>query len=236
MNDFTYSLIPDAQRKPTIGLIVLQSDETIEPEIHQWLPPSEFDVLVSRVPSGEEVTAETLAAMADHITQSAKLFPRSSGFDAVAYCCTSGTSVIGEERVAELVRAGCKTKGVTNPLTALVAACGKRNIKRLAFLSPYIESVSRHLRDVVAAHGIDSPVFGSFNEGEEAKVAWIDSNSVRQAAVELASSGEVDGIFLSCTNLKTYGLLEEIEKETGVPVLSSNFVLAEHLREFAGKF
>ena len=236
MNDFTYSLIPDAQRKPTIGLIVLQSDETIEPEIHQWLPPSEFDVLVSRVPSGEEVTAETLAAMADHITHSAKLFPRSSGFDAVAYCCTSGTSVIGEERVAELVRAGCKTKGVTNPLTALVAACEKRNINKLAFLSPYIESVSRHLRDVVAAHGIESPVFGSFNEGEEAKVAWIDSKSVRQAAVELASSGEVDGIFLSCTNLKTYGLLEEIEKETGVPVLSSNFVLAEHLREFAGKF
>ncbi|MGI9352713.1 MAG: maleate cis-trans isomerase family protein [Rhizobiaceae bacterium] len=233
MSDFTYSLVPDEQRKPTIGLIVLQSDETIEPEVHQWLPPSSYDVLVSRVPSGEEVTEETLAAMADHITRSAELFPRSSRFDAVAYCCTSGTSVIGEEKVAELVKQGCKTPHVTNPLTALVAVCESRGITKLAFLSPYIESVSAHLRNVVASHGIESPVFGTFSEGEEAKVAWIDGPSVKNAAVELVGRTDVDGVFLSCTNLKTHGILEEIEKDTGVQALSSNFVLTEHLRELA---
>lgn len=233
MAAFSYTSIAKEARKPTIGLIVLQSDETIEPELHQWLPPSEFDVYVSRVPSGEEVTAETLAEMANHITQSATLFPKSSRFSAVAYCCTSGTSIIGADRIAELVKAGCETVAVTNPLTALVEACKHRNIKRLAFLSPYIESVSAHLRDVVARAGIESPVFGSFNEGEEAKVAWIDRDSIRNAAASLSASQSVDGIFLSCTNLKTYGLIEELETELGLPVLSSNFVLAEHLRALA---
>ncbi|MEM9279195.1 MAG: Asp/Glu racemase [Pseudomonadota bacterium] len=235
MVDFSYSTIPQEDRKPTIGLIVLRSDETIEPELHQWLPPAESDLLVSRVPSGEEVTEETLGEMANHITQAAELFPRSSRFDAVAYCCTSGTSVIGAGKVASLVQDGCETRAVTNPLTALVAACEKRSIRRLAFLSPYIESVSSHLRNVVAEHGIESPVFGTFNEGEEAKVAWIDAQSVKDAAASLVQSADVDGVFLSCTNLKTYGLIEEMEVELGLPVLSSNYVLAEHLRDLVSR-
>ncbi len=233
MTDFSYSLIPAQDRKPSIGLIVLQSDETVEPEVHRWLPPRDFNVFVSRVPSGEEVTEETLGAMADHITQSANLFPRPTQFDAVAYCCTSGTSVIGAEKVAELVKAGCRTRSVTNPLSALVHACEKRNIKRLAFLSPYIESVSVHLREVVASHGIESPVFGSFNEGEEAKVAWIDETSILEAATALAKQGGVDGVFLSCTNLKTFDILEVLERELSMPALSSNFVTAEHLRDLS---
>lgn len=234
MTDFSYASIPLEARKPAIGLIVLQSDETIESELHQWLPPTQYDVLVSRVPSGEEVTEESLGAMADHIMRSAELFPRPTKFDAVAYCCTSGTSVIGADKVESLVQAGCVTAAVTNPLTALVWACRKRNIKKLAFLSPYIESVSSHLRDVVALEEIESPVFGSFNEGEEAKVAWIDADSVCNAAQKLTERGDVDGVFLSCTNLKTYGLIDELETRIGLPVLSSNLVLAEHLRSLAG--
>lgn len=230
MTEFAYTSIPEQDRRPTIGLIVLQTDETIESEINLWLPPSEYNVMVSRVPNGSEVNAETLGAMADHIAHSAELFPQATKFDAVAYCCTSGTSVIGAGKVAELVQAGCDTKRVTNPVTALVAACEKRNIEKLAFLSPYIESISSHLRDVVAAEGIESPVFGSFNEGEDSKVAWIDPDSIRNAAHALAEQGGVDGLFMSCTNLKTHGLIEELEQELGMPVLSSNYVLAEHLR------
>ena len=233
MTSFDYTLIPEDDRKPTIGLIVLQSDETVEPELHQWLPPTHYDVLVSRVPSGEEVTEETLAAMAGHIQRSAELFPKSASFASVAYCCTSGTSVIGAEKVAELVASGCRTKSVTNPLSALVAACNKREIGRLAFLSPYVEAVSSRLRNVLAQEGIESPVFGSFEEGEEAKVAWIDQDSIIQAASHLAGSGNADGIFLSCTNLKTVNLLEALQEKLGIPVLSSNFVLAEHLKEQA---
>jgi len=233
MSEFSYTSIALQERKPAIGLIVLQSDETIEPELHQWLPPTDFDVLVSRVPSGEEVTEETLAAMAGHITRSAELFPRSSCFDAVAYCCTSGTSVIGADMVSKLVMAGCETKAVTNPLTALISACQKRGIKRLAFLSPYIESVSAHLRNAVAVAGIDSPVFGTFNEGEEAKVAWIDEASIKTAAGKLAEQGGIDGIFLSCTNLKTFTLISALEDTLGLPVLSSNFVLAEQLADLS---
>jgi len=49
------------ERPPQIGLIVLQADETIELEFRHLIP-AEVEIFVSRVPSGEEVTPDTLAA------------------------------------------------------------------------------------------------------------------------------------------------------------------------------
>ncbi|MGR3501855.1 maleate cis-trans isomerase family protein [Pseudaestuariivita sp.] len=226
-----YKLAPDSAK--TLGLIVLQSDETVEDELTRAMP-LDTTLLVSRVPSGTEVTEGSLAGMAANLTQAAQLFPRGKRFDAVGYACTSGTSVIGSARVAELVRAGVQTAEVTNPVDALVAACRAQGLSRLAFLSPYIESVSDHLRHVLGKAGIETPVFGTFAEAAEARVARIDAASIRDGAAQLAAKGGVDGLFLSCTNLRTAALAQPLSAELGLPVWSSNLVLRWHLLHLAG--
>ena len=45
---------------------------------------------------------------------------------------------------------------------------------------------------------------------------------------------DCDGLFLSCTNLRTLDVIEEMEARLGMPVLSSNQVLAWHLFRLAG--
>ena len=75
MTVFEYKTIDETARRPVIGLIVLQSDQTIEPEFRKHFLPDQYDFFVSRIPSGLEVTKETLAQMAGDLTQSAKLFP-----------------------------------------------------------------------------------------------------------------------------------------------------------------
>ncbi|MEM7290605.1 MAG: Asp/Glu racemase, partial [Pseudomonadota bacterium] len=52
-------------------------------------------------------------------------------------------------------------------------------------------------------------------------------------ARRLVKDGGVDGVFLSCTNLKTYSFKSSLEQELGLPVLSSNSVLAESIRKTA---
>lgn len=234
MMEFSCSLVSESDRRTTVGLIVLQADETIEQDFRRLFAADACDFFVSRVPSGLEVTPETLAAMADDMTAAAELFPRSARFDVVGYGCTSGTSVIGAERVAALVKQGCAAVAVTEPVSALIHACRARKITRLAFLSPYIATVSDRLRAVLADSGIETPEFGSFNEAEEAKVARISAGSIVDAAETLANAGTVDGVFLSCTNLNALDVLEEISSRTGKPAMSSNSVLAEHMRDLAG--
>ncbi|MDU8942191.1 maleate cis-trans isomerase family protein [Ovoidimarina sediminis] len=219
---------------PKFGLLVLQADETIERDFRRLMPAG-AELLVSRVPSAVDVTPETLAAMKDHLTAAATLFPDRSHFDVVGYGCTSATAEIGANRVAEQIGAGVKTDAVTEPLSALVAACKSLEVSRIGFLSPYLPAVSNKLRDVLASRGIESPLFGSFDEAIEARVVRIDGASIRTAARTLARKGEVDGIFLSCTNLRTLDVIPDLQRELDMPVLSSNLVLAWHMLRLAGE-
>lgn len=229
-----FSLTGPLGHDAALGLVVLQSDETIEDEMRRLIPDSGVAIYHSRVESAPEVTSETLAQMAHDLPAAAGRLPRPIHFDVVGYGCTSGASVIGSDRVAALVHAGCHTRHVTDPLSALVAACDHLGVSKLAFLSPYVEEVSGTLRGALAARGVDSPVFGSFDEAEETRVARIDGPSVAAAARHLAGAGGVDAVFMSCTNLRSFGVIDEIEAATGLPVLSSNLVLGWHMFQLAG--
>jgi maleate isomerase len=221
------------ERAPQLGLIVLQSDETIEPDFRRLIP-IRADLLVSRVPSGAEVTAETLAAMEAHLSAAAGLFPVAARFAVVGYGCTSGTAQIGAAQVALHVHAGTATQAVTEPVSALIAACRALGLGRLGLISPYIAPVSARLRETLAAAGIATPVFGSFDVPEEARVARIDGASILGAAEAVAAQAAVDGVFLSCTNLRTLEVIPALEARLGLPVLSSNLVLAWHMMRLAG--
>ena len=231
MTTYSYSSSTDTAR--ALGLITLQSDETIEGDFRRMIPP-EVPLYVSRVPSADEVSPETLQTMADHLSASAGLLPRAAKFGAVGYGCTSGTAQIGAARIAGLLQAGVQTPEVSDPLTALIAACRAMDVTRLAFLSPYVVEVSQRLRDCLAQAGIETPVFGSFDEAEEAAVVRIDGPSIIAAALDLAGKGGVDAVFLSCTNLRTLDVIAQIEAQAGIPCLSSNQVLAWHLSQLAG--
>lgn len=231
MMPLSYQLDPPTHTR--IGLIVLQADETIEDDMRRLLPDN-VSCLVSRVPSGLEVTTETLREMEGHLTEAAALFPRASEFAVIGYGCTSGTAEIGPGRVAALVRAGASVHAVSEPVTALIAACRHLRITRLGLVSPYVAAVSDRLRQVLQAQGIETPHFSSFEEPVEAHVARIDEASVIDAAVAMGSAADCDAVFLSCTNLRTLSSIPAIESRIGKPVLSSNQVLAWHLCATAG--
>lgn len=219
-----YQLVePDRKR---VGLVVLQTDETLENDMRRLLP-ADVDVYVTRVPSAVTVTSDTLAEMAGVLTQAATLFPPDMLFDAIGYGCTSGTAEIGPERIAQLVQKGTKTQAVTEPVSALIAACQNRNIRTIGLISPYVAEVSAKLRTVLADHDITVTSFASFDEPSERNVVRIDPASIHAAATNL--QGDFDAVFLSCTNLRTLDILAPIAAELGKPVMSSNQVLAEHL-------
>jgi len=220
--------------RAALGLLVLQTDETIEHDMRRVLPVDGVSLNVARVPNAAGITAESLAAMKDALPKAAGRLPRAAQYDVIGYGCTSASSVIGPDAVAKLIGSGARTAHVTEPVSALVAACAALGVGRLAFLSPYIEEVSATLRGALAARGVDSPVFGSFEEGDDARVARIAPESIAAGALALGAAPEAEAVFLSCTNLRTLDVIDRIEAELGKPVLSSNQVLAWHMARLAG--
>ena len=222
----------DTDRAPQIGLIVLQADETIELDMKRLVPAS-VELLVSRVPSGDHVTPESLAAMAFELQSAASLFPKGAQMSVVGYGCTSGSAQIGTDRIAQAIKAETKTPHVTEPVSALIAACRHLGVRRLGILSPYIESVSNRLIEVLRDADIEVCAFASFNESEEERVARIAPASIMSAAIELSASANMDALLISCTNLRTLDVIAAIEEEAGLPVLSSNQLLAWDLLRLA---
>ena len=92
----------DVDHRPRLGLIVLQADETIEDEFRHYFDPAHVRMNISRVPSGADLTRDTIKAMESALPAAASLFPEGAQLDVVGYACTSGRSVIGPDRVREL--------------------------------------------------------------------------------------------------------------------------------------
>lgn len=228
-----YSYTRAADGAAPLGMIVLQTDETLEGDLRAMIP-ADAPLYVSRVPSGAEVTPESLRAMGGHLTTAAALLPQAMDYAAIGYGCTSATAQIGAGKVAQLIGQGAQTAHVTDPLSALIAACRALNITSLAFLSPYTADVSDRLRTVLADAGIATPVFGSFDEANEASVVRISGPSITKAACDLVAQGSTQAVFLSCTNLRTLDVIEKIEAQTGLPCISSNSALGWHLGQLTG--
>ncbi|WP_415403974.1 Asp/Glu racemase [Tateyamaria sp. SN3-11] len=227
---YPYTRLTDTRAK--LGLIALQADRTVEDDFRR-LMPVDVSLLVSRVPSGLDVTSDSLAEMEAHLSNAARLFPVGHGFDVIGYGCTSGTAQIGAGAIAAQVQAGAEAKAVTEPVSALTAACAALGLSRIAILSPYVASVSDRLRAVLDTAGIATPAFGSFDEASEAAVAHIHAASIRDAAMGVMAGADVQGLFLSCTNLRTLDVIAPLQDALGVPVLSSNLVLAWHMLRLA---
>lgn len=229
MTALPYTLDPDDPTAQPIGLIVLQSDETIEPEFRRIFADHPSPLYVTRIPSAATVTHETLSAMEDDLAAAADLLPKTRPYPVVGYGCTSASSVIGSDRIEEMVRRTCNAAVVTNPLRAATACARSLGIDRLALVSPYIEEVNEPLRAAFLKNGVTMSSFASFGESEEAKVVRISRDSVYEAAVKLGRDPSVEGVFLSCTNLRTLDVIPAIEAEIRKPVLSSNQSLAWHM-------
>ena len=230
---FDFHLSTNENSPPPMGLIVLQVDETIEGEFREAFRTSRNQIFVTRIASGLEVTAKTLSSMEDHISASAKLLPQSREFSVIGYGCTSASAIIGSEKISDLIKSGCSTREVTNPLLAATEYAKHLGVTKLALLSPYIEEVNTPLRKAFEIKGLSTETFGTFGEGQEEKVARISESSTIEAAITLGQDPSTEAVFISCTNLRTFNCLGKIANEINKPVFSSNQSLAWHMKKLS---
>jgi len=217
-----------------IGLLVSESDQTMETEFRMLTNLPGVSVYHARLANDVVVTPETLGKMEVELPVAARLLPDYMGLKSIGYGCTSGSTIIGEARVAEIFEDAHSGVPSTNPLTAAKAALSALGVKRLGLLTPYSPVVTDAMQANFNAAGIAITVVGSFYEESDLVVGKIDPKSILQAAISVGQSDDVDGVFISCTSLRAAGIIDEAERTLGKPVTASNHALAWHLLRLAG--
>ncbi|HEX3501364.1 MAG TPA: aspartate/glutamate racemase family protein [Stellaceae bacterium] len=220
-------------RHGAIGLVALATDHVCELDLRQIIPQDRIPVYVGRIGFAPEITVETLGAMRDGITAAASLILAGGRLDVLAYGCTSGTMVIGDDEVFARLRSARPGVACTTPPTAALAALKALGVRRIAVLTPYTEGVNRRVLDYFTARGLDIAAFGAFNKGSDAEIAAIAPASIVEAAQAL-DAPDIEGIFLSCTGLRGAAVVEALETRLGKPVITSNQAMAWHALRLAG--
>ena len=231
---FDFTTKPSEDERARIGLLVLESDQTMESEIRQLTDALGVSIYHARLANDALVTPDTLAKMEAELPVAAALLPEFLSIGALGYGCTSGATIIGEKRVAEILKQSHPNVPSSNPLSAAKAALNALGVQRLGLLTPYTPSVTAAMQAHFEAAGIAISVVGSFYEESDIVVGQIDPESILKATIALGKSDACDGIFISCTSLRAVDIIDAAEAQLGKPVTSSNHALAWHLLRLAG--
>ncbi len=219
--------------RATIGLVVLETDHTIEAEF-RTIEADGVAWYHSRIPMDPEVTPETLTDMKARIPEAAGLLPGEFNFDAIGYGCTSASTLIGEEGVTGAIQQAHPGMSCSNPIAAAIEAFRALDVTRIAVVTPYTADVTAPVVELFKANGIDVDAFGSFNESRDHVVAMISPESIAAGVKHVVSDSDVEAVFISCTSLRTFSIIDELESALGKPVVSSNLALSWHLLRLAG--
>lgn len=220
--------------RANIGLVVLSSDQTIEHEYRRLLNLPGVAVYQSRILNANTVSRASLRDMEARITEATDLLLPDMPMDVIGYGCTSASMEIGEERVMGLMKAARPESRCTTPITAARAAFAALGMKRIALLTPYAEEINAHIRAYLEDRDIGVPVMATFNVEDDRRAARITPASIRDAAIDLGGRPGVDGVFVSCTNLRVADVVADIENALGKPATASNHAMAWHSLRLAG--
>ncbi len=219
--------------RATLGMVVLASDRTLENEIRQ-LPLPGVALHHSRIFNETHVDSHTLMAMKARLPEAAGLLPSEFGFSAIGYGCTSASTLMGDDAVAEAIHTAHPGVSVTNPVRAAVHAFRALNAHKIAIVTPYSEAVTLPVIERFEADGFEVPAFGSFLIEDDLVVARVSADSVATGAATVLAQADADAVFISCTSIRLFDHVQRLEDELGVPVVSSNTAFTWHLLRSGG--
>ena len=209
---------------PRIGLITLGSDLRIEKDFNNLIYGRDIDLYVNRIHCYNPLTNETLAKMADDITEVTKEILPDQKLDCVAYGCTSGTVAAGYDVIKEKVNLAKPESKVTTPITSSVKALNILGINKISIFTPYTKTINESMIDYFKNENIIVNSLSYFNIDSDLDIGKVDENYLFEvlSKIDLEDS---DALFVSCTALPVLSIIDKLEKKLNKTVLSSNQTL-----------
>lgn len=216
-----------------IGLIILATDHTTEPDYRRMVASDNIGVYVARIAFANPVTAENLRRMQPSLTEAAGLILPGEELDAICYSCTSASVVIGDDEIEAAIGKAKPGVAVITPPAAGVRGLRALGARRISVLTPYTAEVSRPMREYFAGAGFEIESFTCLGVDDDREMARISPASLAELAVD-AMAPRAEALFISCTSVRAAGVAVQIEKRIGRPVVSSNLASAWNCLRLCG--
>ena len=156
------------------------------------------------------------------------------GAQAVAYGCTSGSYVLGHEGDAAIIAEMQAASGLpaTTTSSAVVAALRELDVQSVAVLSPHIDDLNARLRVYLESAGFTVAAMVGLNL--RCDIEDVEPAETREIVESQVDRPDADAVFISCTGMRTAGIIDDIEASLGKPVVTANQATLWHAGRLAG--
>ena len=203
-----------------IGLIIPSSNTTMEEEFRRILPEG-VSLHISRIQL-REVTKEELIKMEKGLERAAEEL-KDTDADIIVFGCTTGSLIGGygyDEKISKEIEKISGKKALTTS-TAVLKALNTFQAKRIVIATPYIKEVNMEEKKFLEDNGftvIDIKGLGLKNNLDIGK----QSPHITYRLVKSLNIANADCIFISCTNFRTLEIINPLEEDLNIPIITSN--------------
>ncbi len=240
-----------------IGLVVVGPNLNPTPEICRMIPDY-VQVRETRIHMDPVVNVEECSKLSEPLGNAAKLLaeglssPIIGNRSAIAFACTAGSLVGGpgwDKKEIEMMENAtdgfactraipameAQSSGIPCTTTATAAEEAMRfmGFKKIVITGPYTDEINERFRLFYEDSGFEVLNITGLGIEDLYKMGATKPSQAYQAAME-AVVPDADGIFITCTNFRCSDVIEEIENDAGIPVVTSNQATAWHLMKLLG--
>ena len=212
----------DAGRHPRakIGYLLLATEQTVQDDVYR-LRPEGVGVHFTRVPIPDSITSDTLSAQAGLLADAAATLLPDGSLDVACYACTSGSLVIGEERVFAEIARGAPGARPTSIITGVLRALRALRARRVVVATPYLDEINAREAAYLEAAGVEVLDIQGLNLERDSDMVRVAPAYIADFAAGL-DRPDADAVFVSCGALRTLDVVGALEDRLGKPVVASN--------------
>jgi maleate isomerase len=218
-----------------IGLIYPDTGTNMEPECYAMAPDG-VTIHTDRLPL-PIMTIEGLGQMMDSdrlewCTQSLVTAPLQS----IVFGGTSATFLRGigyDEEIRKRMASVSNGIPITTASSAALAGLRLLGVTKLTFVGPYDEEVTERGRSFFQQNGFDVVASRGLGFQKDIDVGAISLERVYDLVRDSADPRS-NGVFISCTNLRSVGAIAALEADLKIPVVSAVQASFWHAMRIAG--
>ncbi len=212
-----------------VGLIIPSSNRMVEQEMVRFFPADVVPHVTRLRMTG--ANRKTIGDLLPEVEAAAAALADAK-CDVIVFHCTANSmseGADGETRLLEaLIRAGAPRAATTS--TAIISALQALRAVSISLVTPYSHTVTEHETHFLEERGFRVPYAkGWALAGSDAYCATMPSIWFERM---VAAQCDADAYFLSCANVQGIGIIDEVERQLGRPMITSNqAVIFDSLRQ-----
>jgi maleate isomerase len=214
-----------ADRGPStvrVGLMIPSSNTVMEVDFYRRLGPN-VTLHTGRMYM-EDTTPEAEGEMLDKHAMPAARDVGTARPHVIVFGCTSAGALRGNDSDAALCRRIGEETGaaVVSVISSVRRAIRRRSARRVGIVTPYVDSLNEKIRASVEADGVEVAAIHGLGITENFEIANVTPRNIAEFVADRLAGLPIDLVFVSCTNFRAMEAIPDIERQVGIPVVTSN--------------